>query len=147
MQFMRIGPTFRHRIASWALGSVGVLVLACESSPDDGGECVTNEDCRSSPRAEENRRQCQQDIYCLEGTCYWECRETCVVARTDVNPCEPPRLCAKIYGSVSTDTYCTMEPVLCHTAADCPLYLPTDGGSWSCNAGQCDYPGHAYATQ
>jgi len=114
-----------------------------------GGECDTNAECADSPAAQEleNIRCAGQEVYCLDQICHAQCLDPCVVARSDINPCTPPRLCVKVVGSLA---FCSIKPAPCAEATDCPDYLPptADGGqaAWACQDGVCEYPGLEYAT-
>jgi hypothetical protein len=120
------------------------LVAACSGRVV---ECARNSDCADSAVASQLKCPFQQ-VYCLKEQCKGGCGELCTVLRPDLNPClegicKPSPLGGDF-------TYCTMLPIPCQTAADCPLYLPplADGGqsSWTCEDQICRYPGFEYPT-
>jgi hypothetical protein len=61
------------------------------------------------------------------------------------------RHCARHGDSADALAYCTIMPIPCDAAGDCPAYrvdVP-DGsqGEWTCEAGVCHNPGVEYATR
>lgn len=116
-----------------------------------GGACTQNADCVGSPAAVAvSAAKCLDEVYCLSGVCHGECTQSCVVVRSDVNPCQAPRLCVKIPAGGGL-SLCKIKPVSCATAGDCPLVrlvLPDAGqAEWSCEDGICRYPAFEYATE
>jgi hypothetical protein len=114
-----------------------------------GGACQNNADCVGSPADLTSRpvRCVGKDLYCLDGLCHAECRDSCTQLRTDVNPCPAPRICVPITGLGIA--FCSLTPPPCQAAADCPTYRPpVDGSSadWTCDQGICRYPGLEPAT-
>jgi len=114
-----------------------------------GDECKANADCVDSPAAHQldNVRCAARDIYCLRGTCHAGCLESCTVVRTDTDPCPAPRICVPKLGGKAF--YCSIAPVSCESAADCPPALPptsAETAEWECTKGLCEYPGFDYAT-
>lgn len=163
LPFQRRNNKFMQCATIW-LFSLLVFAVGCGESensapPNDagmafdsatGGECSTNAECVNSPAAKAlaNVRCAGRDIFCLDSVCHAECTKTCVVARSDVNPCPAPRLCVpNLSGSVA---FCSITPTSCATVADCSAYLPptADGSerAWACTDGLCTYPGFEYAT-
>jgi hypothetical protein len=112
-----------------------------------GGECKKNADCANSPAAAQlkNLRCTGQELYCLAGVCHGECLDSCSVVRSDVNPCTAPRICVPKFGGVLS--VCSITPVACTTASDCPKYLPNANQAWTCDAGACAFPGFQYGTE
>lgn len=110
------------------------------SETANGKACKVSADCVGSPAAQEYENiRCISELYCLEGSCYFECRSRCFPARTDENPCEDRGLCS------STFPFCTRMPVSCKTVEECPTYLPNgEGGVWECSSGICEFPGYEY---
>lgn len=114
-----------------------------------GNECTANADCLDSPAAHQldNVRCTARDIYCLRGNCYAGCLNSCSVVRTDTDPCPAPKLCVpKLNGNAF---YCSITPVSCTTASDCPPAFPPtsdEPAAWQCVDGTCQYPGFDYAT-
>jgi hypothetical protein len=139
------------------LGLGPILTSGCgNDDPATEGKtntCVINDDCADSQAAEDYRliRCSFKEIYCLGGECVGECQSPCEVARDDVSPCEAPRQCRRTGGSEDVIFACTMLPIACESTADCPLYRPSvHGGAqaeWSCEDGECRYPGLEYPTR
>jgi hypothetical protein len=129
------------------------MPLACDGEDGLSNTCNVNADCVDSQAAKdiEPIRCGPKDLYCLEGTCHGECRELCEVVRDDMNPCSEPRHCVRQGDSSDALSFCTIMPIPCDTADDCPAYrtvLPEGGqGEWSCDDEVCRYPGVEYATQ
>jgi hypothetical protein len=116
-----------------------------------GGACGVNADCLNSPAAKGvSAAKCLTELFCLDGICHGDCTNTCVVVRSDTNPCLAPRLCVTfaVGGGISL---CEIAPVQCSSVGDCPFVRPLlpDGGQadWTCESGVCRYPGFQYATQ
>ena len=150
-------------MATIVLDAVVIPVcLACSSGKDaqaDSGKdaqteepCAQNSDCADSAVAAEWAAvKCGSEVYCLSGRCLGHCRELCEAVRTDVNPCGDGGLCVTLYQSEQDEVaVCTMLPVACEAAEDCPSYRPeTDAGGsaeWTCVDGTCAYPGFEYTT-
>lgn len=144
-QFRRL-----HRLLlALATAALPVFALAsCNSG--SGNDCSVNSDCVDSSAAEAiAEKKCPSEVYCIDGTCHGECRTLCEPIRTDTNPCDGSRLCAPSTAEANVGL-CTMKPIVCSSAAECPVYLAaTDGASaeWTCEAGICFYPGWMYATR
>jgi hypothetical protein len=122
------------------------------SNTRTGAQCLRNSECKGSPaeRSFANVR-CFQETYCLQGRCYAECRDACVPARSDVDPCPGRGVCAPLgFGSAPR---CTRKPVPCSSAQECPPAVPNldagqsiDGG-WQCIDQFCQIPGFEYETR
>jgi hypothetical protein len=156
----------------FVLGGLLAFAASCSSSspanPDGGGagasgttggaggagaaECSSNAECASSEAAMAvAQKKClDPEVYCLAGTCVGACADTCVVARADFDPCQKGLCAPSPYEGSKNLSFCTMLPVKCATADDCPKVLPPppDGGAaaWTCESGICRYPGFEYAT-
>ena len=110
-------------------------------------ECARNSECADSgvARSTSELKCPTREVYCLQGQCKGGCGESCTVLRTNLNPCSEGMCTSRLELS-----YCTMLPIPCETAGDCPLYLPplADGGqsSWTCENQICRYPGFEYPT-
>jgi hypothetical protein len=108
--------------------------------------CVRSADCAGSPEAASlGTLRCPSELYCLEGTCHAGCSLPCRDIREDVSSCGGGAYCD------SALRLCRYKPAKCATAATCPSLhkpLPDGGlGSWTCESGQCVYPGFTYASQ
>ena len=115
-------------------------------------ECTNNAACTDSEAAKAiAMKKClEPEVYCLEGKCVGSCADVCVVARADFNPCQQGLCAPSPYEASAALSFCTMLPVKCATAKECPKVLPPspDGstGQWSCENGICRYPGFEYPT-
>lgn len=121
---------------------------AVESSQDAGrGPCHSNADCEDSEAAKMAAElKCPfSEFYCLAGQCQFDCGDVCMIARVDVNPCVKGICISR--PQAPEITYCTMLPVKCDSAEDCPAYLPSQDGTWTCEQGICRFPGFTYPTQ
>ena len=109
-----------------------------------GTECKQNSNCTDSSVAQSPMKCNGWEVYCLNGQCKAGCGETCVVIRADRDPCSKG-ICRSTLSAGDPYGYCTMLPISCQTADDCPKYLPPlpDGGqaSWTCENQVCMYPG------
>ena len=141
-------PTARFAALLLAVG-VAILVVGGAACGSSGAmSCERNADCAHSKDGKGPLECSWPDVYCLDGTCHVECGKACEPGRSDVNPCEAPRLCTSHVSPAQVA--CTLMPIACTSASNCPLYLPPtpDGGTaaWTCASGTCEYPGWAYAT-
>lgn len=136
----------------------GAAASGCDSDGDaqqpiPSNACETNDDCIDSKAAQdlEPIRCAAKEVYCSNRTCIGECRDVCAIVRDDTNPCPEPAHCARVGDSADAISYCTMRPIPCDDTEDCPQYRPQlDGGGqsdWTCDAGECSYPGVEYATR
>jgi len=134
------------------LRHVGCLVFAVlvSCSNDEHGtvrSCVTHDDCLGGG-GEFPERCAPRDWYCHEETCVRQCAQLCQVVREDVNPCSDEKLiCNEAQGTPIESPHCTGRPIECSSTADCPLFRPSDAGSWSCERGICRFPGFQYASE
>ena len=122
------------------------LVLVATSGCH-GTECHVNSDC-----APTSPLRCGADeLYCLDGQCHFGCAQECEAIRTDVNPCQEPRLCVPLLAGSPSPSYCSIMPIRCSSVSSCPIYRPeTDAGpdaAWSCEDDLCVYPGFSYTTK
>jgi hypothetical protein len=125
--------------------------VACNSS--SGVECARNADCAHSSAADRAgtlRCGAAADVYCLAGKCEAECGNRCQPVTTDVNPCPQPQLCKPVIPGPDGLSVCTIVPIACTGAADCPVYAPVteDGGhaQWDCVDAICKSPSVSYGT-
>ena len=148
--------------AWWAGSSVLSILGACASNTTDsstngfgdegavGGSCRVNADCADSAAAGDFKcvRCLATQVYCLAGVCHANCANTCQMLRTDVNPCSDGGLCAPLTDRIG---YCSVEPISCASAMNCPQYRPPDSSGavqdWTCTDHVCRYPGISYATK
>lgn len=130
-------------------GCLLFAVLASCSKDEHGGatSCATHEDCLSV--VEDYPERCApRDWYCRNETCEVSCAQTCQVVREDVNPCaEEHLICNEAQGTPIELPYCTGRPIECSSTDDCPLFKPSDAGSWTCDSGICRFPGFQYASE
>lgn len=131
------------------VGCLVFAVLASCSKEDPGGavSCATHEDCLSA--VEDPPERCApRDWYCRNEACEVSCAQTCQVVREDVNPCSDEKLiCNEPQGTPIELPHCTGRPIECSSTADCPLFKPSDTGSWICDSGICKFPGFQYASE
>jgi hypothetical protein len=134
-----------------AQGDASVYVQTDAFAGWMGGSCALNSDCVNSPAAlAVAAAKCLDEVFCLSGICRGECTHSCVVVRSDIDPCPTPRLCVKIPAGAGL-SLCKITPVPCTVPSDCPAVRPVlpDGGqaAWTCEDGVCRYPGFEYATR
>jgi hypothetical protein len=138
---IRIGRIFHFPSLAVVLLPILGLVAACS---DGGPKCTRNSECDPTAKLKGPSWQ----VYCLEGRCKGGCGDFCTVLRADLNPCLEG-ICRPSSGG-GAFSWCTMLPIPCQTAADCPLYLPPLAGggqaSWTCEDQICRYPGFEYPT-
>jgi hypothetical protein len=121
----------------------GAPILADSALPT---ACVRNADCANSAEAARvSGLRCPSELYCLEGTCHGSCSPSCRDIREDVNSCAGGAYCD------SALLVCRYKPIRCETAATCPAFRKplADGGlgTWTCDNGECAYPGATYTTR
>jgi hypothetical protein len=115
--------------------------------------CNTNADCVDSPEAELGKTaKCKNpEVFCSNHSCSVDCAPPCVGAQRHLNPCARGT-CAPILSGrgVAGENYCTMLPVPCAGAQDCPVFIPGDddagASAWSCLDKVCYFPGYSYPT-
>jgi hypothetical protein len=126
--------------------SLLTLLAGCSTH---GSECQQNLDCTDSSVARSPLKCRSWEVYCLDQQCKAACGDECVVIRADRNPCSTG-ICRSSLVAGDPYGYCTMLPISCQTAEDCPKYLPPlpDGGqsSWTCENETCVYPGFVNPT-
>lgn len=127
---------------------VGSLLLpaSCGSSNSDI-PCKTRLDCSESTRLSERLGRCVNEAYCIDGACDGACVAPCEVVDANINPCARADLiCNEPAQATPGTTYtCTGLPIPCASSADCPVYLPSEVGTWQCEDGFCAFPNFSYA--
>lgn len=124
------------------------LLVSCSNDGEDPPKsCTTHDECLDS--GDRFPERCTpQDWYCRNETCVHGCAQSCQVAREDVNPCSDEKLiCNEPQGAPIEFQHCTGRPIECSSTADCPLFKPSDEGSWTCDSGICRFPGFQYAAE
>lgn len=127
---------------------LAMLAISCSKEAEQGPiPCATHDECLSAA-GEFPERCAPRDWYCHDGACEVSCAQICEVASDDVNPCTDTTLiCNEPQGSSIELPHCTGRPIECSSPADCPLFKPSDNGTWTCEGGVCQFPGFSYASE
>jgi hypothetical protein len=133
-----------RRSSGFVVGAYLVLLPlgGCEPGADP---CSVHDDCAHSKQLSNELGRCApKEFFCDDSECTGWCRQTCTVISERVNPCSDASLiCSQKAGEAMGA--CQGLPIACSTAADCPLFRPSEGGVWACATGVCRFPGFEYA--
>jgi len=126
------------------LNLVALLVASVLLSCDGGTRCKQASDCVTSQAAKDVGRCAPKDFACIDETCQVSCGTLCSTARLDINSCEGGRICSATATARAEPPFCRSSPIACETVGDCPSYLPSASGAWTCAEGYCSFPGFQY---
>ncbi len=105
-------------------------------------KCDTHVECLGHGAGNQGERCAPRIDFCRGGLCVSECGVPhCAVLNFYENPCDEDWLCND---QSPAGPYCTPQLVSCEQPADCPSYLPSEEGEWTCEEGTCRFPGYCY---
>lgn len=116
---------------------------SCETS-DEEFPCSTPKDCAGFSL---ELGRCSSEVYCEDGRCAGDCVQSCEVVDPYFNPCEESgQICNEPKFSPEQGLWsCTVFPIRCDEVNDCPVFLPSADGAWTCTENVCQFPGFTYA--